>query len=66
MVLATQAQAENGVRERLVAEWAMVQKLFFRPLLGSAILRGGMNEGNEQKGAEVTEKTEKRSLKSEW
>ena len=64
MVLATQAQAEKGVRERLVAKWAMVQKLFSTPF-GKCDFARVMNEGNEQKGAEVTEKTEKRSLKSE-
>jgi hypothetical protein len=31
MVLATQGQAEKEVMERLVAKWAMVQKLFFDP-----------------------------------
>ena len=47
MVLAMQAQAEKGVRESLVAKWAMMEKLFFRSLLGSAIFaRGGMNEPN--------------------
>ena len=49
MVLATQAQAEKGVMERLVAKWAMVQKLFFRPLFGKCdFCEGGMNEGNEE------------------